>query len=135
MEPGTEDTSMFEQFEEVIPLDATVMFQHLLAVSHPHSCYCDVQTPSDRITSPLEVTQHLHVQFYSRQWKKEYMNMRKNQVVVMYLDTDHIVRPVDACSLVHGCGYDCVSRGNLLDVNMLLGVCGRRPRTGVWKEE
>ena len=54
----------------------------------------NVQTPSGRITSPLEVAQHLHVQFCSRQWKKEHMNMKINQVVVMYLDADQIVRPV-----------------------------------------
>jgi hypothetical protein len=35
----------------------------------------NVQTPSGRITSPLEVTQHLRAQFCSRQWKKERMNM------------------------------------------------------------
>jgi hypothetical protein len=54
----------------------------------------NVQTPSGRITSPLEVSQHLRAQFCSRQWKKERMNMKINQVVVMYLDADEIVRPV-----------------------------------------
>jgi hypothetical protein len=54
----------------------------------------NVQTPSGRITSPLEVVQHLRTQFCSRQWKKERMNMKINQVVVMYLDADEIVRPV-----------------------------------------
>ena len=54
----------------------------------------NVQTPSGRITSPLEVAQHLRAQFCSRQWKKERMNMKINQVVVMYLDADEIVRPV-----------------------------------------
>jgi hypothetical protein len=32
--------------------------------------------------------------FCRRQWKKERMNMKINQFVVMYLDTDEIVRPV-----------------------------------------
>ena len=54
----------------------------------------NVQRPSDRITSPLKVAQHLRAQFCNRQWKKEHMNMRINQVLVMYLDTDQIVRPV-----------------------------------------
>jgi len=54
----------------------------------------NVQTPSGRITSPLEVAQHLRAQFCSRQWKKERINMKINQVVVMYLDADEIVRPV-----------------------------------------
>jgi hypothetical protein len=36
----------------------------------------------------------LFQQFCSRQWKKERMNMKINQVVVMYLDADEIVRPV-----------------------------------------
>ncbi len=31
----------------------------------------NVQTPSGRITSPLEVAQHLRAQFCSRQWKKD----------------------------------------------------------------
>jgi hypothetical protein len=56
----------------------------------------NVQTPSGRITSPLEVAQHLRAQFCSRQWKKERMNMKINQVVVMYLDADEIVRPARA---------------------------------------
>ena len=38
----------------------------------------NVQTPSGRITSPLEVVQHLRAQFCNRQWKKERMNMKIN---------------------------------------------------------
>jgi hypothetical protein len=56
----------------------------------------NVQTPSGRITSPLEVAQHLRAQLFSRQWKKERINMKINQVVVMYLDADEIVRPVSS---------------------------------------
>ena len=51
----------------------------------------NVQTPSGRITSPLEVAQHLRAQFCSRQLKKERINMKINQVVVMYLDADEIL--------------------------------------------
>ncbi len=58
----------------------------LFAGTARRNCLTDgnVQTPSGRITSPLEVAQHLRTQFCRIQWKKESMKMKINQVVVMY---------------------------------------------------
>jgi hypothetical protein len=80
----------------------------------------NVQTPSGCITSPLEVAQHLRAQFCSRQWKKKRINMKINQVVVMYLDADEIVRPVAPPDAV------C----HVISFWMFLGVCARSSLSG-----
>ena len=51
------------------------------------------QTPSGRITSPLEVAQHLRAEFCTQQWLTEHADKQINQVIVMYLDVDQIERP------------------------------------------
>jgi hypothetical protein len=51
-----------------------------------------VHTPN--VMQTMMLFQPLRAQFCSRQWKKERMNMKINQFVVMYLDTDEIVHPV-----------------------------------------
>ncbi len=40
-----------------------------------------------------EVLQHFLTTFCTPQWSKQYMNMKINKVVVMYLDTVEIDRP------------------------------------------
>jgi hypothetical protein len=55
----------------------------------------NVQTPSDRISCGLETVQHLCSTFYTPQWSKQHKkNMKINEVVVMYLDSGKIDRPV-----------------------------------------
>ena len=51
------------------------------------------QTPSGRITSPLEVAQHLRAEFCTQQWLSEHADKQINLVIVMYLDVDQIERP------------------------------------------
>ena len=51
------------------------------------------RTPSGKITSALEVAQHLRSVFDSEEWMSVHMDMKINQVVVMYLDAEEIVRP------------------------------------------
>jgi len=67
-------------------------------------------TPSGRITSPLEVAQHLHVTFCTEEWLLEHIHMKINQVVVMYLDFDEISRPasppdVSPCKVILSSNY------------------------------
>ena len=51
------------------------------------------RTPSGKITSPLEVAQHLRCVFDSEEWMSVHMDMKIHQVAVMYLDAEEIVRP------------------------------------------
>ena len=51
------------------------------------------QTPSGRITSELEVAQHLRAEFCTQQWLSEHADKKINQVIVMYLNVDQIERP------------------------------------------
>jgi len=51
-------------------------------------------TPSGRITSPLEVAQHVRATFFTPEWQSQHLNMKINQVVVMSLDVNQILRPV-----------------------------------------
>ena len=52
------------------------------------------RTPSGKITCALTVAQHLRAVFDSQEWTSVHMDMKINQVVVMYLDIEEILRPV-----------------------------------------
>ena len=52
------------------------------------------RTASGKITCALEVAQHLRAVFDSEEWMSVHMHMKINQVVVMYLDVEEILRPV-----------------------------------------
>jgi len=52
------------------------------------------RTPLGKITSTLTVAQHLRAVFDSQEWMSVHMDMKINQVVVMYLDIEEILRPV-----------------------------------------
>ena len=57
---------------------------------------CKERTPSHCITSALEVAQHLRSTFSTDEWRAQHMDMKINQVVVMYLDIHravNILRP------------------------------------------
>jgi len=54
------------------------------------------RTPSGKITCALTVAQHLRAVFDSQEWMSVHMDMKINQVVVMYLDIEEILRPVSA---------------------------------------
>ena len=51
------------------------------------------RTPTGRITSPLEVAQHLRAVFCTQEWLAEHRDMKINRVIVMYLDAEQISRP------------------------------------------
>ena len=51
------------------------------------------RTPSGRITSALEVAQHLRETFCTSEWLTDHLYMQINEIVVMYLGTDEINRP------------------------------------------
>ena len=52
-------------------------------------------TPSGRITTPLEVAQHLRSVFTNSKWLQRHANMKINEVVVMYIDKTEFVWPPD----------------------------------------
>ena len=52
------------------------------------------RTPSGKITCALIVAQHLRAVLDSQEWMSIHMEMKINQVVVMYLDIEEILRPV-----------------------------------------
>jgi hypothetical protein len=66
-------------------------------------------TSTGKITSAMLVVQHLRSIFCNKDWDMEHTDMKIQQVVVMYLNTDHISRP-PAPPIVSPCKVRAPSR-------------------------
>ena len=61
-----------------------------------------------KITSPILVAQHLRTTFCRKEWLMEHVNTQINEIVVMYLSADKVIRPpapadVSVCKGIISC--------------------------------
>ncbi len=65
-------------------------------------------TMTGKITSPILVAQHLRGTFCRKEWLMEHVNTQINEIVVMYLSAEKVVRPpapsdVSVCKGIMSC--------------------------------
>ncbi len=46
-----------------------------------------------KVTSPILVAQHLRATFCTKEWRIEHVNTPINEIVVMYLSAEKVIRP------------------------------------------
>jgi hypothetical protein len=66
------------------------------------------RTMTGKITSPILVNQHLWVTFCRKEWLMEHVNTQINEIVVMYLSAEKVIRPpappdVSVCKGIMSC--------------------------------
>ena len=66
------------------------------------------RTMTGKITSPILVAQHLRATFCTKEWCMEHVNTPINEIVVMYLSDEKVMRPpappdVSVCKGIMSC--------------------------------
>ena len=66
------------------------------------------RTMTGKVTSPILVAQHLRATFYTKEWCMEHVNTPINEIVVMYLSAEKVMRPpappdVSVCKGIMSC--------------------------------
>ncbi len=86
-------------------------------------------TSTGKITSSMQVAQHLRSIFCTKGWSMEHTDMKINEVVVMYLNDDQVRRPVvppivSPCKGIMSCFsfFFLVYRGTMRDGRTAVGA-------------
>ncbi len=61
-----------------------------------------------KVTSPILVAQHLRATFCTKEWRMEHVNTPINEIVVMYLSAEKVIRPptpphFSVCKVIMSC--------------------------------
>ena len=82
-----------------------VMVKNKVTLDIIHGKEC---TMTGKVTSPILVAQHFRATFCRKEWLMEYVNTKINEIVVMYLSAEKVIRPpapsdVSVCKDIMSC--------------------------------